>query len=163
MREASPGEPPHSLVWRRRVPHLGLQEAAVGGVRCASSLPLLALALDFWKGTDAAVTGIFLPQDPGCLLCKPRAPPSLPALQPLCPASAPQSGPGRVGAPGIAHSEAGQTCWPQVEGLTGGRVGGTQNPGTCSQQGPVCHPPARGCLSWDPGDSRRPLVRRWPG
>lgn len=49
---------------RGRAPHLGLQEAAVGGIGCASSLPLLALALDFWKDTGTEVTGSFLSREP---------------------------------------------------------------------------------------------------
>lgn len=66
--EAVHWEPPTLLVaWGWRVPHLGLQEAAVGRVGCASSLPLLSLALDFWKGTDTAVTGSCLPWEPQML------------------------------------------------------------------------------------------------
>lgn len=34
--------------------HLGLQEAAIGGVSRAPPLPLLTLALDFWKGRQSS-------------------------------------------------------------------------------------------------------------
>lgn len=50
-----------------RAPHLCLQEAAVGGVGCASPLSLLAFALDLWKGPDAAVMAVFLPWEPWML------------------------------------------------------------------------------------------------
>lgn len=84
----------------RAGPHLRLQEAAVGRVGCAASLPLLPLALDFCKGTDAAVTGCFLPW----------APPPPPASWPLRQhgmAPTPAAAPGGSGPPAIMHSEAG--------------------------------------------------------
>lgn len=34
--------------------YLGLQEAAIGGVSRAPPLPLLTLALDFWKGRQGS-------------------------------------------------------------------------------------------------------------
>lgn len=90
-----------------RAPHLGLQEAAVGRIGCASSLPLLAFALDFWKGPDTAVTGSTLSGEPRAL---PLRGPAVPV--PSCPASPPLSG------PRIAHSEAdrGAGCGPEGGG-----------------------------------------------
>ena len=125
--------------------HLRLQEAAVGGVGCASPLALLAFALDLCK-THAVATGPLLPRR----LC-------LRSIHAHC-------SPEQVGSPGLPASEAGQVCWAQVGGRVGRKVTvpRSQVP-TLSSVSPWASSPSPGHLSWVPQDDRCPLVRCWPG
>lgn len=79
-RPAPPPPPPP----RSDGAHLRLQEAAVGGVGCASPLALLAFALDLCKAHTVAA-GSLLPREPARLLPKPsRHRPLLPHRLRLC-------------------------------------------------------------------------------
>lgn len=101
-----------------RRPHLGLQEAAVGGVGGASPLPLLAFALDFCKA------------DAGSPSFPPRSHHGPAVTQPVCTAPMPGAR-SRPGSPGIAPTPTpGRQDMPtglRLEGTVGREVAGVRD------------------------------------